>query len=46
MLRMLESPQPPPTEALLTALLNEIAAVPGHFLVVLDDYHVIEAHSG
>ena len=58
-------PQPPPTEALLTALLNEITTVPdnpstgsplsaakspergdfaGHgFVLVLDDYHVIEA---
>ncbi len=44
-LGMLESPQPPPTEALLTALLNEIAAVPEHFLLVLDDYHVIEAQA-
>ena len=30
---------------MLTALLNEIAAFPDHFLLVLDDYHVIEAQS-
>src|SRR6266571_783040 len=39
----LQSPQPPPTEAILTALLNEITAIPDHFVLVLDDYHVIEA---
>jgi LuxR family maltose regulon positive regulatory protein len=42
-LRMLQSPQPPPPESILTALLNEITAVPDHFVLVLDDYHVIEA---
>jgi LuxR family maltose regulon positive regulatory protein len=39
----LQSSQPPPTEALLTDLLNEIAALPDQFVLVLDDYHVIEA---
>ena len=39
----LRSPQPPPTEAILTALLNEIATVPDEFVLVLDDYHVIDA---
>lgn len=42
-LTALRSPQPPPLEALLTALLNEIAALPTPALLVLDDYHVIEA---
>ncbi len=42
-LGMLQSPQPPPPEAVLTALLNEIAALPGDFVLVLDDYHVIDA---
>lgn len=42
-LAALQSPQPPPTEALLVALLNEIAAIPHRFVLVLDDYHVIEA---
>jgi LuxR family maltose regulon positive regulatory protein len=36
-------PQPPPTEAILTALLNEITAIPEHFILVLDDYHVIDS---
>jgi LuxR family maltose regulon positive regulatory protein len=39
----LQSPQPPPVHALVTALLNEIAALPNHFILVLDDYHVIDA---
>ena len=43
MLGLLQSPQPPPTEAILTALLNEIATIPDHFVLVLDDYHVLDA---
>ena len=39
----LDSPQPPPIEPLLTTLLNEITAIPDHFILVLDDYHLIEA---
>src|SRR5947209_9649007 len=39
----LQSPQPPPPEALLTALLNEISAMPDQFVLVLDDYHVLDA---
>ena len=42
-LAALQSPQPPPTEVLLTALLNEIAAVPGGFVLVLDDYHLVDS---
>ena len=42
-LSVLQSPQPPPTESILTALLNEITAVPDDFVLVLDDYHVIDA---
>src|SRR5712691_8950644 len=42
-LGMLQSPQPPPTEAILAALLNEITAIPDNFVLVLDDYHVIDA---
>jgi LuxR family transcriptional regulator, maltose regulon positive regulatory protein len=42
-LTVLQSPQPPPTEAILTALLNEIATFPDDFLLVLDDYHLIDA---
>src|SRR5258707_9950760 len=42
-LGLLQSPQPPPTEAMLTALLNEITTIPNHFVLVLDDYHAIDA---
>lgn len=42
-LAILQSPQPPPIESILTALLNDIAALPDHFVLILDDYHVIEA---
>ena len=38
---MLQSPQPPPGEAILSVLVNEIAAVPQPFILILDDYHVI-----
>jgi LuxR family transcriptional regulator, maltose regulon positive regulatory protein len=40
---VLQSPQPPPTESILTALLNESTAIPDNFFLVLDDYHVIDA---
>ncbi|WP_312476188.1 LuxR C-terminal-related transcriptional regulator [Neobacillus sp.] len=39
----LQSPQPPSTESILTILLNEISALPYNFVLVLDDYHVIDA---
>ena len=42
-LGMLRSPQPPPAESILTVLLNEITTMPDHFVLVLDDYHVLEA---
>ncbi|MBT2292523.1 LuxR family transcriptional regulator [Paenibacillus albidus] len=38
----LNSPQPPSTESILTILLNEISALPYPFVLVLDDYHVID----
>lgn len=44
-LGVLQSPQPPPTESILTALLNEIATIPNNSVLVLDDYHVIDANS-
>ena len=42
-LRVLQAPQPPSAEVMLTALLNEITTLPDHFVLVLDDYHVIDA---
>ncbi len=42
LLEALQSPQPPPVGALLTALVNDIAAEAGPMVLVLDDYHVLE----
>ena len=42
-LGVLQSPQPPPIESILTALLNEITTIPDNFILVLDDYHVIDS---
>ncbi len=48
-LAMLQSPQPPQEpagiEAILTPLLNELTTLPDHVVLVLDDYHVLEAKS-
>ena len=38
----LRSPQPPPAEGILTAAINEVAALPDRIVLVLDDLHVIE----
>ena len=43
MLAIFQSPQPPPIESILIALLNEITTVPDDFVLVLDDYHVIDS---
>jgi LuxR family maltose regulon positive regulatory protein len=40
-LTALQSPQPPPLEALLTTLINELAELAGQTILVLDDYHLI-----
>ena len=42
-LGVLQSPQPPPLESILTLLLNDVAAISDDFVLVLDDYHLIEA---
>ncbi len=42
---MLHSPQPPSTETLLTALLNDLTAISAPFVLVLDDYHVLDAQA-
>jgi LuxR family maltose regulon positive regulatory protein len=41
-LNVLHSSRPLPLEAVLTALVNEIATIPTEFVFILDDYHVIE----
>jgi LuxR family transcriptional regulator, maltose regulon positive regulatory protein len=43
LLATLQSSPPPPIEATLTVLLNEVTAAGDHFLLVLDDWHVVEA---
>jgi LuxR family maltose regulon positive regulatory protein len=40
---MLQSPQPPPPEVLLTTLINDIANMAAPFALALDDYHVIDS---
>jgi LuxR family maltose regulon positive regulatory protein len=40
---VLQGPQPPPAETILTALLNEMSALPDHVVLVLDDYHAVDA---
>ena len=42
-LAILESPQPPPIESILIALLNEITSIQDNFVLILDDYHVIDS---
>jgi LuxR family maltose regulon positive regulatory protein len=42
-LALLDAPQPPPIESVLTTLLNDLGAVAGEIVLVLDDYHVIDA---
>ena len=42
-LALLDAPQPPPIETVLTTLLNDLGAFAGEIVLVLDDYHVIDA---
>jgi LuxR family transcriptional regulator, maltose regulon positive regulatory protein len=44
-LGVLQSPQPPPTESILTALLNDISTLANDIALVLDDYHLIDSAS-
>ncbi|MGD8626468.1 MAG: LuxR family transcriptional regulator, partial [Anaerolineae bacterium] len=39
----LQSPQPPPAEVVLISLINDMAALSGRIVLVLDDYHLIDA---
>jgi len=41
----LQSPQIPPIDSILTALLNEISLIPDDLILVLDDYHLTDAKS-
>jgi LuxR family maltose regulon positive regulatory protein len=42
-LPMLELPQPPPVESVLTPLVNDLAAAGTDLVLVLDDYHSIDS---
>ena len=42
-LALLQAPQPPPVEAVLTTLLNSLASTGKELVLVLDDYHVVES---
>ncbi len=42
-LALLQAPRSPPIETVLTALLNDLGALAGDIVLVLDDYHVIDA---
>jgi len=44
-LDMLRAPQPLPIEPVLTELINEVATLSQDFVLVLDDYQVIEDHT-
>jgi LuxR family transcriptional regulator, maltose regulon positive regulatory protein len=39
----IHSSQPPSTDTILTALINDISVIAGDFIAVLDDYHLIES---
>ena len=42
-LALLQAPRPSPIETVLTVLLNDLGATAGDLVLVLDDYHVIDA---
>ena len=44
-LSLLGAPQPPPIQSLVTLLINDMAATPRPFVLVLDDYHLIHTAS-
>src|SRR2546421_4409141 len=43
MLSALQSAQPPPIEAMLTVLLNDLSTILDPFVLVLDDYHLLDS---
>jgi LuxR family transcriptional regulator, maltose regulon positive regulatory protein len=45
LLNALQANPSPPTESILTALLNSIASVPDDVVLVLDDYHLIDSQA-
>ena len=43
LLMMIQAPQTPPIESILTSLINEVHSHEGDLYLMLDDYHLIEA---
>jgi len=41
-LTMLQSPQPPPVEAILINLINDVTRLPTDIAFILDDYHTVD----
>ncbi|HET6447060.1 MAG TPA: LuxR C-terminal-related transcriptional regulator [candidate division Zixibacteria bacterium] len=42
-LSMLRSLQPPPAADFLTSIVNDVVAIPGRIILVLDDFHLIDS---
>jgi len=42
-LQMAQASQPPPSQTILTAVINEIAMISNKIVLVIDDYHLIES---
>ncbi len=42
-MRMLESPQPPSAESVITSLINDVVGTTDKIVVVLDDYHILDS---
>ena len=42
-LALLQAPRPPPIETVLTVLLNDLGGLTADIVLVLDDYHVVDA---
>jgi LuxR family maltose regulon positive regulatory protein len=42
-LQMIQAPQPPAPQTILTAIINEIAIITEKIVLVLDDYHLIDS---
>lgn len=45
MARLLQSPQPPPIQSLIKILINKITAIDAEFILILDDYHILDNES-
>ncbi|MDQ3811721.1 MAG: tetratricopeptide repeat protein, partial [Chloroflexota bacterium] len=43
-LSLMQSARPPPIETVLATVLNELTAIPKDVVLVLDDYHLVDAH--